>query len=186
VATIEESTLIKGVYHAFLTSHGDARGRFVETYRRQWFPGSKEMVQGNRSESQAGVLRGLHYHFKQADYWYVIKGRVFVALFDARKGSPTYGTSEGFVLGEDDDPRVRDHGVYIPPGVAHGFLTLTDCLLTYLVEAYYDNSDELGILWNDPALKIDWPNRSPILSDRDKKNLPLAEMKPEVTPYWRG
>ena len=128
----------------------------------------------------------MHYHFKQADYWHVIKGRVFVGLFDARRGSPTYGACEGFILGEDADPRVSDHGVYIPPGVAHGFLTLTDCLLTYLVEAYYDNHDELGIAWNDPALKIAWPNAAPILSERDRKNPPLAEMKPEVTPYWRG
>lgn len=186
MASIEQSTLIRGVYHAYLTSHGDVRGRFMETYRREWFPSGREMVQGNRSESQGGVLRGMHYHFKQADYWHVIKGRVFVGLFDARRGSPTYGASEGFVLGEDENPRVRDHGVYIPPGVAHGFLTLSDCLLTYLVEAYYDSADELGILWSDPALNIAWPNREPILSERDTKNPPLLEMKPEHTPYWRG
>lgn len=186
MASIEESTLIKGVYHAFLTAHGDPRGRFVETYRREWFPRGQEMVQGNRSESQGDVLRGMHYHFKQADYWHVIRGRVFVGLFDARQGSPTHGKSEGFVLGDDPDPRVRDRGVYIPPGVAHGFLTLSDCLITYLVEAYYDNSDELGILWNDPALGIEWPNRNPILSERDKKNAPLSAMPAALTPHWNG
>jgi dTDP-4-dehydrorhamnose 3,5-epimerase len=184
MAEIVESTAIKGVYHAYLKAFQDPRGRFIETYRREWFAGSKEMVQGNRSESIANVLRGLHYHFKQADYWYVLRGRVFVALFDARKGSPTYAKAETFIMGDLDMPRER--GVYIPPGVAHGFLTLTDCTLTYLVESTYDAKDELGILWSDPALGITWPSQHPILSDRDLKNPLLKDISPEITPYWRG
>jgi dTDP-4-dehydrorhamnose 3,5-epimerase len=186
MAEIVESSLIKGVFHAHLKAHGDPRGRFMETYRREWFPGGKEMVQGNRSDSIGGVLRGMHYHFKQADYWYVLRGQVFVALFDARKGGPTYGASETFVMGEVDNPHERDRGVYIPPGVAHGFLTLTDCTLTYLVESTYDAKDELGIIWNDPAMKIAWPTSTPTLSDRDQRNPLLKDIRPEHTPYWRG
>ena len=79
--------------------HGDERGRFVETYRRSWFPDRPEMVQGNRSEKQAGAVVGLHFHLHQADYWYVLRGRVRVVLHDlrvglaARTGRPRSSTS---------------------------------------------------------------------------------------------
>ena len=66
--------------------HGDERGRFVETYRRSWFPDGREMVQGNRSEKQAGALVGLHFHLHQADYWYALRGRARVVLHDLRAG----------------------------------------------------------------------------------------------------
>ena len=115
--------------------HGDERGRFVETYRRSWFPNGREMVQGNRSEKQAGALVGLHFHLHQADYWYALRGRVRVVLHDLRVGSRTDGATEVIELDGD-----VDQGVYIPPGVAHGFAALTDILLTYLVDNYYDDS----------------------------------------------
>ncbi len=115
--------------------HGDERGRFVETYRRSWFPDGREMVQGNRSEKQAGALVGLHFHLHQADYWYALRGRVRVVLHDLRVGSRTDGATE--VIDLDGDV---DQGVYIPPGVAHGFAALSDILLTYLVDNYYDDS----------------------------------------------
>ena len=100
--------------------HGDERGRFVETYRRQWFPLGREMVQGNRSEKQAGAIVGLHYHLHQADYWYVLRGRARVVLHDLRVGSPTDGAT--LLLDLDGD---EDRGLFIPPGVAHGFASLT-------------------------------------------------------------
>jgi dTDP-4-dehydrorhamnose 3,5-epimerase len=75
VPTIEKSDAVEGVLIVTHESHGDARGRFVETYRREWFPDGREMVQGNRSEKQAGAVVGLHFHRKQADYWHVISGR---------------------------------------------------------------------------------------------------------------
>jgi dTDP-4-dehydrorhamnose 3,5-epimerase len=190
MAEVKESATIRGVYHVSWTAHGDTRGRFAETYRREWFPTGREMVQGNRSESIGNVLRGMHYHFNQADYWIALKGRVFVALFDARKGSPTEGKTECFEMGEvlpggaDDAGRSRDRGVYIPPGVAHGFLTLSDCLITYLVEAYYDAKDELGIMWNDPAMNIPWPSQAPILSGRDQKNPLYSQLADAVRPVF--
>ena len=127
--------------------HGDERGRFVETYRRAWFPNGREMVQGNRSEKQAGALVGLHFHLHQADYWYALRGRLRVVLHDLRVGSRTDGATQVIDL----DGEV-DQGVYIPPGVAHGFASLSDILLTYLVDNYYDPADELGLAWNDPAV----------------------------------
>src|SRR6266542_2857295 len=90
VADVQESQKIAGVYVVRLQTHPDERGRFVETFRRRWIPGCGEMVQGNRSDSQPGVLRGIHYHLFQADYWYVPTGRSFTALVDLRPKSPTY------------------------------------------------------------------------------------------------
>ena len=151
--------------------HGDQRGRFVETYRRSWFPDGREMVQGNRSEKQAGALVGLHFHLHQADYWYLLRGRARVVLHDLRLGSRTEGATEVIELDED-----VDQGVYIPPGVAHGFAALTDILLTYLVDNYYDPADELGLAWDDPEVAADWGVTDPILSTRDLANPRRAEI----------
>ena len=139
--------------------HGDERGRFVETYRRSWLPLGREMVQGNRSEKQAGAVVGLHYHLHQADYWYLLRGRARVVLHDLRQGSPTDGATELIDLDGD-----VDQGLFIPPGVAHGFAALTDLLLWYLVDSYYNDSDELGLAWDDPAVAADWGLTDPILS----------------------
>src|SRR5580658_9359798 len=146
-------------------AHGDERGRFVETYRRSWFPLGREMVQGNRSEKQGGAVVGLHYHLHQADYWYVLRGTARVVLHDLRLGSPT----EKATLVVDIDG-ADDRGVFIPPGVAHGFASLTDMLLWYLVDSYYNAADELGLAWDDPAVGADWGVADPILSARDRSN----------------
>ncbi len=159
--------------------HGDDRGRFVETYRRSWFPAGREMVQGNRSEKQAGALVGLHYHLRQADYWYALRGRVRVVLHDLRAGSPTEGKTEVIELDGD-----VDQGVYIPPGVAHGFSALTDVLLTYLVDNYYDNSDELGLAWDDPEVGADWGVADPVLSARDQSNPRRADIPDDIRPRY--
>jgi dTDP-4-dehydrorhamnose 3,5-epimerase len=159
--------------------HGDERGRFVETYRRSWFPAGREMVQGNRSEKQAGALVGLHYHLRQADYWYALRGRVRVVLHDLRAGSPTEGKTEVIELDGD-----VDQGVYIPPGVAHGFSALTDVLLTYLVDNYYDNSDELGLAWDDPEVGADWGVADPVLSARDQSNPRRADIPDGIRPRY--
>jgi dTDP-4-dehydrorhamnose 3,5-epimerase len=145
--------------------HGDDRGRFIETYRRSWFPLGREMVQANRSEKAAGAVVGLHYHLHQADYWYVLRGRARVVLHDLRVGSPTEGATETLELDGNDD-----RGVFIPPGVAHGFSSLTDVLLWYLVDGYYNPSDELGLAWDDPEVGADWGIGAPILSARDRGN----------------
>src|SRR5271157_4108748 len=146
-------------------AHGDTRGRFVETYRRSWFPLGREMVQGNRSEKQAGAVVGLHYHLHQADYWYVLRGTARVVLHDLREGSPTDGATQVIELSDGDDA-----GLFIPPGVAHGFAALTDVLLWYLVDGYYNPADELGLAWDDPVVGADWGIEEPVLSPRDRSN----------------
>jgi dTDP-4-dehydrorhamnose 3,5-epimerase len=174
VANARESQKISGVYIVDLESHPDDRGRFVEIYRRTLVPGSNEMVQGNRSDSQAGVLRGIHYHLFQADYWYVPSGRSFVALVDLRQSSPTFKTVETLEMGEQNEV-----GVYIPPGVGHGFYAITPVVMTYLVDQYFDGSDELGVRYDDPTLGVPWPEGDRIVSDRDAQNPALADI-PEV------
>jgi dTDP-4-dehydrorhamnose 3,5-epimerase len=174
VTNVRESEKISGVYIVQLESHPDERGRFVETYRRGWVPSSNEMVQGNRSDSQAGVLRGIHYHLFQADYWYVPTGRSFVALVDLRQSSPTFKTVETLEMGEQNEV-----GVYIPPGVGHGFYAVTPVVMTYLVDQYFDGSDELGVRFDDPTLGVPWPDGDRIVSERDRQNPALADI-PEV------
>lgn len=177
-ATLVQPETMPGVRVVPLTAHQDPRGRFIETYREQWFPGRPAMVQSNRSDSEAGVLRGLHYHLKQADYWYVPFGRVLVALADLRAGSPVRGAVSTFEIGEG-----RELGVYIPPGVAHGYYALTKATMTYLVDRYYDPTDELGVSWADPDLGIAWPFQgTPLLSKRDEQNGFVRDIDPAKLP----
>ena len=136
---VRESSLIAGVHIVEPTIHGDQRGLFIETYRREWFPNAREMLQGNRSNKQQGALVGLHYHLHQADYWYCPVGTIRVVLHDLRDGGPTDGATECFDISGENHL-----GVYIPPGVAHGFAALTDVVMTYLVDGYYNPADELG------------------------------------------
>ncbi len=172
-----ESEVINDVVVVVPEAHGDARGRFVETYRRSWFPMGREMIQGNRSEKQAGALVGLHYHLHQADYWYVTRGRARVVLHDLRTGSPTEGATQVTEIGDHDD-----RGIFIPPGVAHGFAAVTDLTLTYLVDSYYNPADEFGVAWDDPEIGADWGVGDPIISDRDRSNPSRAGIDPARRP----
>jgi dTDP-4-dehydrorhamnose 3,5-epimerase len=178
-----------GVRFGRVQRHVDGRGSFRELWRagvvgpiapaHAGVPDGAvaSFVQANLSTSAAGVLRGLHYHRRQLDYWIVASGRAFVALVDVRpvldgSGGPVVETRE---LGADE-------WVIIPAGVAHGFLALEPLELVYLVTAEYDGSDELGFAWDDPAAAVPWPpvpasaDGRPILSDRDLSNPPLAEL----------
>lgn len=180
---IKESTVIKDVQIAHLKSFGDDRGRFMETFRKEWFPKrSWDIVQTNRSDSVAGVLRGLHYHFKQVDYWYVPTGHVKAGLFDMRPGSPTFGATQVLDMGSD-----HQIGLYIPVGVAHGYYAVTDATLTYLVDNYYDNSDEFGIRWDDPKANVNWGvSGEAIISGRDELNPFFKDVTPDKMPkVWQ-
>jgi dTDP-4-dehydrorhamnose 3,5-epimerase len=184
MATVTPSDIIDGVFIVDPVIHGDERGYFVETYRRQWFPGGREMIQGNRGDRQAGSIVGLHYHLHQADYWYVPYGTARVVLHDLRQGSATDGATITIDLGRQEDGTHSHRGVYIPPGIAHGFGALTDMTITYLVDSYYNQADELGVAWDDPQIAGDWGVSEPILSDRDQKNPRRADLDPNFRPYW--
>ncbi len=181
---------LRGVRYGAVTRHADVRGSFRELWRASTFPaptsaetGAPEgseprFVQANLSTSAAGVLRGLHYHRHQLDYWVVVGGRALVALVDVR----------GLLDGSGDRPLVEtreleaDESLVIPAGVAHGFLAREPLDLLYLVTNEFDGSDELGFAWDDPAVGVPWPRIAgtsdgrPILSERDQSNPPLAEL----------
>lgn len=184
MATIEKSDVIEGVYVVTPDVHGDERGFFVETYRREWFPKGREMIQGNRGDRQAGAVVGLHYHLHQADYWYVPFGSCRVVLHDLREGSPSDGRTQIIDLGARSDGTHDHRGVYIPPGVAHGFSALSNMTITYLVDGYYNPKDELGVAWDDPAIGADWGVTQPVLSGRDQANPSRAAIVPELRPHF--
>ena len=179
-----------GVRYGAIARHGDTRGAFRELWRASAFPtltavetgapdGSEpRFVQANLSTSATGVLRGLHYHRRQLDYWVVASGRAFIALVDVRpllEGSGPRAIVETRELGADD-------WVVIPVGVAHGFLAIEPLELVYLVTTEFDGSDELGFAWDDPTVGVPWPavpatpDGRPILSDRDRSNPSLADL----------
>lgn len=182
-AEITPSDTIAGVWFVTPQMHGDDRGFFIETYRREWFPQGREMIQGNRGDRVAGCIVGLHYHLHQADYWYVPFGRARVVLHDLREGSPTDGATQCFDLGARADGTHDHGGVFIPPGVAHGFASLTDMTIAYLVDGYYNPADELGLAWNDPGVAADWGVTDPILSARDQANPKRGEIPAGRRPY---
>ncbi len=163
--------------------HGDERGVFVETYRRSWFGGQREMIQGNRADRQAGAIVGLHYHLHQSDYWYVPFGSCRVVLHDLREGGPTDGATVSIDLGLQPDGSFSHNGIYIPPGVAHGFSALTDMTITYLVDGYYNPADELGVAYDDPEIGADWGVDDPVLSARDRSNPRRADIAPQWRPH---
>jgi dTDP-4-dehydrorhamnose 3,5-epimerase len=140
------------------------------------------MAQSNLSRSRAGVLRGLHFHREQADYWCFIEGRAFAALVDVRKGSPT----EGRAWWQEFDTGSGLRGVYVPPGVAHGFYAVTDVALQYVVDRAFTGEDEFGVAYDDPQLAIAWPGDAPVLSERDRSNPSLAEVLAADPPAFRG
>ena len=176
---------IKGLYIIEPTVHGDNRGYFMETYN---YNDMKEagldmvFVQDNQSKSTKGVLRGLHYQINhpQGKLVRVIKGRVFDVAVDIRKGSPTYGKWFGAELSDENRKQF-----YISPGFAHGFLVLSDeAEFCYKCTDFYHSDDEGGIMWNDPAIGIDWPEVDGdrmtdgtllTLSEKDRKHPALKE-----------
>jgi len=176
---------IEGAFLVPLALHADDRGFLVELFRHEWLgevPGEvPHMVQANLSRSRARVLRGLHFHRRQADYWCVLAGRAFVGLFDLRAGSPTEGRKAELTM----DAEAGRTALYLPPGVAHGFYAETEVLLQYLVDAYYSGEDELGLAWDDPDVGIAWPVSEPVLSERDRHNPSLHEATSGIGPAGR-
>jgi dTDP-4-dehydrorhamnose 3,5-epimerase len=167
-------SILPDVRYGAVERHADDRGAFRELWRAS--PDLPTFVQANLSTSAVGVLRGLHLHRRQLDYWIVASGRAFVALVDVRgllDDSATGPTIETRELAVDD-------WVVIPEGVAHGFLALEPLDMLYLVTNQYDGSDELGFAWDDPAVGVPWPTTAvggrPITSERDASNPPLVDL----------
>ncbi len=185
MAELDACGAIPGVVIVTPEVHRDPRGLFIETYRRSWFPDGREMVQANRADRKGGSAVGLHFHRHQADYWYVPSGRARIVLHDLRVADAAQAGTITLDLGARDDGDHDHRGVYIPPGVAHGFAALTDMTIAYLVDGYYDPADELGVAWNDPMIGADWGVESPVLSERDQAN-PLRNTLDLTGASWRA
>ena len=170
---------IDGVVLTDLEERRDDRGSFVELFRQSWLADSHPMMQANLSLSRAGVLRGMHYHRRQADYWCVLEGVAAVGLYDLRAGSPTREAAASFTF----DAGLGLRGLYIPAGVAHGFAAVSDVRLQYLVDAEFTGDDEHGFAWDDPDLGIVWPIERPLVSERDSVNPSLAEALADAPPF---
>lgn len=156
---------------------GDARGFFFESYNRKAFASigiDAEFVQDNHSRSAKGVLRGLHYQISQPQgkLVRVVAGEVFDVAVDLRRSSPHFGRVASFRLSAETHDMA-----WIPPGFAHGFQVLSGhAEFLYKTTDYYAPEFERSLLWNDPALGIDWPlDGAPLLSAKDQAGLPLAE-----------
>ena len=157
---------------------GDDRGFFMESWNRSAFQKvglDLDFVQDNHSCSAAGVLRGLHYQLPnpQGKLVRVTHGEVYDVIVDLRQSSPSFGKHEGFLLSAKNKRML-----WVPPGFAHGFLTLNDDThFLYKCTAPYDPSAEHSIVWDDPDLSIDWPETTspPELSEKDRNGLSFAK-----------
>ncbi|MCR5111349.1 MAG: dTDP-4-dehydrorhamnose 3,5-epimerase [Ruminococcus sp.] len=172
-------TKIKDVYIIDVKTYGDNRGYFMETYKESDFKEAGldyNFVQDNQSSSRKGVLRGLHFQktHPQAKLVRVLKGEVFDVAVDLRKDSPTYGQWVGVVLSEENKRQFM-----IPRGFAHGFVVMSDYAeFAYKCDELYHPEDEGGIMWNDPAIGIEWPEVGEIiLSEKDKVHPSLTDSK---------
>lgn len=157
--------------------HGDHRGFFMESYNEAVMGQlgiNYNFIQDNQSLSaEAGVLRGLHYQLNpkaQTKLIRVLTGAIYDVILDIRKNSPTFGQWVGVILSESNKRQLL-----VPKGFAHGFCTLVpNTQVFYKVDEYYSPENDRGILWNDPALNIDWPVSEPLLSDKDRCHPTLA------------
>jgi dTDP-4-dehydrorhamnose 3,5-epimerase len=156
---------------------GDDRGFFFESFNQADFDGivgrKVTFVQDNHSRSTINVLRGLHYQIQQPQgkLVRVTAGKVFDVCVDLRRSSPTFGKSVSVILSAENHRQF-----WVPPGFAHGFLVTSDSAeFLYKTTDYYAPQYERSLLWNDPALGIDWPlQQEPLLSVKDKAGVPLA------------
>ena len=155
--------------------HEDMRGFFVETFKEGPYRGAgalRPFVQDNLSRSRRHVLRGLHYQRRQAKLVTVVRGVIFDVAVDVRPDKDTFGRSFSIELSESNHQQL-----YIPEGFAHGFEVLSDeADVWYKTTDVYRPEDEGGIRWDDPALGIEWPVMTPIVSERDRRHPRLAEV----------
>lgn len=166
---------------------GDARGFFFETWNAERFGAHglpTRFVQSNVSTSARGVLRGLHYQWPrpQGKLVSVLEGEVFDVAVDIRRGSPTFGQWAGVVLSAENRRQF-----WIPEGFAHGFAVVSErALFSYLCTDVYVKEADAGVRWDDPAIGIDWPGGTPILSAKDQAAPLLADIPKDRLPEFAG
>lgn len=171
-------TKISGVKLIQPKVFGDERGFFLETYEKNRYQEllniALEFVQDNHSRSSKGVLRGLHFQTEnpQGKLVRVVSGEVFDVAVDIRLDSSTFGQWEGVILSEENKSQF-----WIPPGLAHGFVVLSDFAdFEYKCTEFYSPIHEKCLLWNDPDIGVNWPLENPLLSAKDKLGMRLKEL----------
>jgi len=171
-------TKISGVKLIQPKVFGDERGFFLETYEKNRYQKllniALEFVQDNHSRSSKGVLRGLHFQTEnpQGKLVRVVRGEVFDVAVDIRLDSSTFGQWEGVILSEENKSQF-----WIPPGLAHGFVVLSDFAdFEYKCTEFYSPIHEKCLLWNDPDIGVNWPLENPLLSAKDKLGMSLKEL----------
>jgi len=163
---------------------GDGRGFLFESFRREPYRAAGigvDFVQDNHSRSMRGTIRALHFQADpgQPKLVRVARGRAWDVALDIRRSSPTFGEWEAFEL--DDE---RNLQLFMPIGFAHGFCAMSEVAdFVYKIGSYYDPATERGIAWDDPDLGIPWPTDQPIVSERDRNNPTLAQIREEL-PAW--
>lgn len=167
-------TEIDGVMRRSAAALTDERGAFTELWRASQTRelAGEAFVQANVSRSREGVLRGMHFHRRQADLWMLLEGRALAATTDLRT---LMGEGRGQARSQVIELTPGD-SLYIPPLVAHGFWAIEETVLLYLVSNEYDGTDEHGFAWDDATAAIEWPAGQPILSERDRTNPTLGEL----------
>jgi len=165
----------------------DERGFFLETYKESVYKYAgitDHFVQDNQSRSRKGVLRGMHFQVMrpQAQLVTVLRGRLLDVGIDLRQSSPTFGNWFGVEL--SDDP-YGQRQLYMAPGFAHGYFVLSEWVdLHYKVTRNYDPTDEGGLLWNDPAIGIQWPVENPEITLRDAAYPKLKDLLINQLPHY--
>ncbi|OQY14562.1 MAG: dTDP-4-dehydrorhamnose 3,5-epimerase [Desulfobacteraceae bacterium 4572_187] len=178
------TTSIEGVLVIEPAVFEDNRGFFMETYQQERYSksGIKPIfVQDNLSFSVQSTLRGLHYQVKhpQAKLVQVITGEIFDVAVDIRPGSSTFGKWTGAYLSDQNKRQL-----FIPEGFAHGFCVISKTAhFLYKCSDFYAPEDECGINWADPEIAIDWPEKNPIVSEKDRHNLKLRDLIPKQLPF---
>ncbi|MFB0946459.1 MAG: dTDP-4-dehydrorhamnose 3,5-epimerase [Spirosomataceae bacterium] len=174
-------TSIQGLVEIFPRIFNDDRGYFFESYQYEAFNKngiSEVFVQDNQSFSTKGVLRGLHLQLDphaQGKLVRVISGKVLDVAVDVRPSSPTFGKHETFLLSAE-----KQNMAYVPPGFAHGFVTIEDAIFSYKCTNSYDKASESGIIWHDSELSIDWGVENPNVSEKDKELQKFAEFAEKI------
>ncbi len=161
---------------------GDERGDFGKIWVREEFPGFS-IAEAFYSRSKKDVIRGFHYIMRPATQKRIVvclKGRVRDVVVDIRKGSPTFGKYVSVELDAE-----KSTGVFIGKGFAHGFHSLDDSIVFYLIDGKYEKALDKGVRWDDPQIKVDWGVRRPILSERDAKH-PLLKDAENNFVYGEG
>jgi len=180
-------TALPGVIELALDVYTDKRGFFAETYQQQRFEDLGihcRFVQDNLSHSYRGVLRGLHYQYPhpQAKLVQVLAGEIFDVVLDIRRGSASFGKWAGAILSEE-----KHRLLYVPEGFAHGFCCMSErALVQYKCSDFYAPGSEGGILWSDPYLSIDWPVKTPLVSEKDSRCRLLRDLPIERLPVYEG